>query len=66
MEQWRPRVDAVVAHMRHRLETRDGLLTHASRLAVAAAVLEEFSAAKRPVSAEIHREARDLAKALCT
>jgi len=66
MEQWRPRVDAVVAHMRHKLETKDGLLTHASRLAVAAAVLEEFSAAKRPVSAEIHREARALAKALCT
>jgi CRISPR-associated protein Cas1 len=66
MEQWRPRVDAVVAHMRHKLETKDGLLTHASRLAVAAAVLEEFSAAKRPVSAEMHREARALAKALCT
>jgi CRISPR-associated protein Cas1 len=66
MEQWRPRVDAVVAQMRHKLETKDGLLTHASRLAVAAAVLEEFSAAKRPVSAEIHREARALAKALCT
>jgi CRISPR-associated protein Cas1 len=66
MEQWRPRVDAVVAQMRHKLETKDGLLTHASRLAVAAAVLEEFSAAKRPVLAEIHREARALAKALCT
>jgi CRISPR-associated protein Cas1 len=66
MEQWRPRVDAVVAQMRHKLETKDGLLTHASRLAVAAAVLEEFSAAKRPVSAEIHREARALAKSLCT
>ena len=66
MEQWRPRVDAVVAQMRHRLETKNGLLTHASRLAVAAAVLEEFSAAKRPVSAEIHREALALAKALCT
>jgi len=66
MEQWRPRVDAVVAQMRHKLETKDGLLTHASRLAVAAAVLEEFSAAKRPLSAEIHREARALAKALCT
>jgi CRISPR-associated protein Cas1 len=66
MEQWRPRVDAVVAQMRHKLETKEGLLTHASRLAVAAAVLEEFSAAKRPLSAEIHREARALAKSLCT
>ncbi len=66
MEQWRPRVDAVVAQTHHKLEVKDGLLTHASRLALAAAVLEELSAAKRPVAAEIHREARSLAKTLCT
>ena len=66
MEQWRPRVDAVVARMREKLETQNGLLTHSSRLALAAAVLEEFTAAKRPVAAEIHREARGLAKTLCT
>jgi len=66
MEQWRPRVDAVVARMGERLEVKEGLLTHSSRLALAAAVLEEFTAAKRPVAAEIHREARGLAKTLCT
>lgn len=66
MEQWRPRVDAVVARVRGELEVRDGLLTHKSRLAVAAAVLQEFSAGKRPVAAEIHREARALARSLCT
>ena len=66
MEQWRPRVDAVVARMREKLETQNGLLTHSSRLALAAAVLEEFTATKRPVAAEIHREARGLAKTLCT
>jgi len=66
MEQWRPRVDAVVARIGGKLEVRDGLLAHGSRLAVAAAVLEEFSAARRPVSAEIHREARALARSLCT
>lgn len=66
MEQWRPRVDAVVAKAAGQLETENGLLNHKSRLALAAAVLEEFGAGRRPVSAEIHREARALARWLCT
>ncbi|MEZ0248836.1 MAG: CRISPR-associated endonuclease Cas1, partial [Thermoproteus sp.] len=66
MEQWRPRVDVVVAKTAGRLQTEGGLLTHQSRLALAAAVLGEFGAGKRPVSAEIHREARSLARWLCT
>ncbi|AET32397.1 CRISPR-associated endonuclease Cas1 [Pyrobaculum ferrireducens] len=66
MEQWRPRVDAAVAKSAEELEVEDGLLTHKSRLAVAAAVLEELGAGRSPVSAEIHREARHLAKSLCT
>ncbi|MEZ0318800.1 MAG: CRISPR-associated endonuclease Cas1 [Pyrobaculum sp.] len=66
MEQWRPRVDAVVAKAADQLQTENGLLTHKSRLALAAAVLEELGAGKRPVSAEIHREARSLARWLCT
>lgn len=66
MEQWRPRVDAVVAQLAEELEAENGLLTHKSRLRLAAAVLEEFNATGRPLSAEIHREARSIAKALCT
>ena len=66
MEQWRPRVDAVVAGIREGLEVENGLLTHQSRLRVAAAVLEELGAAGRPLSAEIHREARSLARGICT
>ena len=66
MEQWRPRVDAVVAGIREGLEVENGLLTHQSRLRVAAAVLEELGAAGRPLSAEIHREARALARGICT
>jgi len=66
MEQWRPRVDAVVAKVAGELATENGLLDHKSRLRVAAAVLEELGAGTRPVSAEIHREARALARAICT
>ncbi|MEL9991478.1 MAG: CRISPR-associated endonuclease Cas1 [Thermoproteus sp.] len=66
MEQWRPRVDVAVAKVAPQLEVEGGLLDHKSRLAVAAAVLEELGASKRPVSAEIHREARSAARALCT
>ncbi|ACB40070.1 CRISPR-associated protein Cas1 [Pyrobaculum neutrophilum V24Sta] len=66
MEQWRPRVDAVVAKMADKLESEGGLLTRRSRLELAAAVLEELHAAKRPLSAEIHREARALARSICT
>lgn len=65
MEQWRPRIDAVVAKTKG-LRTDGGLLVHESRKAVAAAVLEELGAGKSPISAEIHRAARALAKALCT
>ena len=66
MEQWRPRIDAVVAKIHDGLEAEGGLLTHQSRLRVAAAVLEELGAAGRPLSAEIHREARALARSICT
>ncbi|MEM4023952.1 CRISPR-associated endonuclease Cas1 [Pyrobaculum sp.] len=66
MEQWRPRVDAVVAKIYDGLEAEGGLLTHQSRLRVAAAVLEELGAAGKPLSAEIHREARALARSICT
>ncbi|MGC9170931.1 MAG: CRISPR-associated endonuclease Cas1 [Thermoproteus sp.] len=67
MEQWRPRVDRVVARAAPRLKTEGGLLDRGSRLELAAAVLEELGAGgRRAVSAEIHREARALARSLCT
>ncbi|MFN3805356.1 MAG: CRISPR-associated endonuclease Cas1 [Pyrobaculum sp.] len=66
MEQWRPKVDTVVAKVGHTLKTEKSLLTHDSRRVLAAAVLEELAAGKTPISAEIHREARQLATSLCT
>ena len=56
----------MVAKVAGELATENGLLDHKSRLRVAAAVLEELGAGARPVSAEIHREARALARAICT
>ncbi len=66
MEQWRPRIDAVVAKIVDSLKLQNGLLAHESRREVAAAVLSELGAGGRPISAEIHRQARSLATSLCT
>ncbi len=68
MEQFRPHVDRAVARLVGRLRAEGGLLDAGSRRAVAAEVLAELGKrdGRNPISAEIHRKAREAARALCT